>query len=200
MYRLHRGAERADRGIGQQVLGDIRQLHRHDVGAADAEAGEAARHAQRTLAEVAIGNRAFRKKQRRCLGRIARTALDELPESGAHAAFLTPASFTSWLAGLALMRRSVCSARSRTALRNAWSRPARYCGGQYCPMCWYQAEACRVKYGLERCGRASASRSALPAASSVFTWSGVVTAPTVMVAMPTSLRTQSEKGAWYMRP
>jgi hypothetical protein len=40
----------------------------------------------------------------------------------------------------------------------------------------------------------------LPEASSVFTWSGVVTAPTVMVAMPTSLRTQSEYGAWYMRP
>ena len=67
-------------------------------------------------------------------------------------------------------------------------------------MCWYQAEACSVKYGLARCGRASATRSALPAASSVFTWSGVVTAPTVMVAMPTSFLTQSENGAWYMRP
>ena len=29
---------------------------------------------------------------------------------------------------------------------------------------------------------------------------GVVTAPTVMVAMPTSFRTQSAYGAWYMRP
>ena len=48
-----------------------------------------------------------------------------------------------------------------------------------------------MKYGFARCGRASATRSALPAASRVLTWSGVVTAPTVMVAMPTSLRTQS---------
>ena len=39
-----------------------------------------------------------------------------------------------------------------------------------------------------------------PFADWVFTWSALVTAPTVMVAMPTSLRTQSEYGAWYMRP
>ena len=57
-----------------------------------------------------------------------------------------------------------------------------------------------MKYGLARCGRASATRSALPAASSVFTWSAVVTAPTVMVAIPTSFLTQSANGAWYMRP
>src|SRR3989454_6038375 len=61
-------------------------------------------------------------------------------------------------------------------------------------MCWYQAEAWSVKYGFARCGRASATRSALPEASSVLTWSGVVTAPTVMVAMPTSFLTQSENG------
>src|SRR6185436_10923331 len=121
----------------------------------------------------------------------------EFPERD-HATFF--ASLTSWLAGRALMRNSTCSARSRGALRNAWSRPERYCGGQCCPMCWYQAEACSVKYGLARCGRASATRSALPEASSVLTWSGVVTAPTVIVAMPTSFLTQSENGAWYMRP
>src|SRR6185295_15857671 len=121
----------------------------------------------------------------------------EFPERD-HAAFFE--SLTSWLAGRALMRSSVCSLRSRGALRNAWSRPERYCGGQCWPMCWYQAEACSVKYGLARCGRASATRSALPEASSVLTWSGVVTAPTVIVAMPTSLRTQSANGAWYMRP
>ena len=34
----------------------------------------------------------------------------------------------------------------------------------------------------------------------MLTWSGVVTAPTVMVAMPTSFLTQSENGAWYIRP
>src|SRR5690242_14612852 len=67
-------------------------------------------------------------------------------------------------------------------------------------MCWYHADACSVKYGFVRCGRASATRSAFPEASSVLIWSAVVTAPTVMVAMPTSLRTQSENGAWYMRP
>src|SRR5688572_5185369 len=121
----------------------------------------------------------------------------ELPE-GDHAAFLL--SLTSCVAGRERTRRSICSARSRGALRNAWSRPERYCGGQNCGRCWYQAEACSVKYGLARCGRASATRSALPEASSVLTWSAVVTAPTVMVAMPTSLRTQSENGAWYMRP
>ena len=29
---------------------------------------------------------------------------------------------------------------------------------------------------------------------------GVVTAPTVIVAIPTSFLTQSENGAWYIRP
>ena len=45
---------------------------------------------------------------------------------------------------------------------------------------------------------ASATRSAFPAASSMLAWSGVVTAPTVMVAMP-DLRflPQSAYGAWY---
>src|SRR5216684_1391516 len=62
-----------------------------------------------------------------------------------HAAFFTPTSLTSWLSGLARRRRSVCSARSRAARRKAWSRPARYCGGQHWLMCWYQAEACSVK-------------------------------------------------------
>src|SRR5437868_2472769 len=117
-----------------------------------------------------------------------------------HAAFFTPLSLTSWLSGRALMRRSFISTRSRAALRNAWSRPERYCGGQYWFMCWYQADACSVKYGFVRCGRASATRSALPAARSVLTWSGVVTAPTVIVAMPTSFRTQSAYDAWYIRP
>ena len=35
----------------------------------------------------------------------------------------------AWAFGLALRRSSVSSSRSRSLLRNSWSRPARYCRG-----------------------------------------------------------------------
>src|SRR5207247_215694 len=190
-----------------QVFGDLPRVADHAVTVADDGHGLAAGEGDGRLVSQADresfeGQMLVPERHARAPGEqaVAPAALAaEFPESD-HAAFFTPTSFTSWLSGRALMRRSLSSARSRTALRNAWSRPERYCGGQNCGMCWYQAEACSVKYGLARCGRARATRSALPAASSVLTWSGVVTAPTVMVAMPTSLRTQSAYGAWYMRP
>ena len=110
-------------------------------------------------------------------------------------------SFTSWLAGPRLEAQVLLlGALARRVAERLVAARRGTAAASTAPMCWYQAEACSVKYGLARCGRASATRSALPEASSVFTWSGVVTAPTVMVAMPTSLRTQSENGAWYMRP
>ena len=64
----------------------------------------------------------------------------------------------------------------------------------------YQAAAFRVKNGSTRCGRASATRSARPAATMVFTWSALVIAPTHIVASPASLRIWSENGVWNMRP
>src|ERR1051325_6867342 len=181
-----------------QVLGDLPGIAYHVFAGADDRNGLAARkrdrrlvaHAHRTGFEL---ERLVRERHPRAPGEqavapVVRAA--ELPEDD-HAALLTPGSTTSWLAGRALMRRSFSSARSRSALRNAWSRAVRYCCGQCCGTCWYQAEAWSVKYGLARCGRASATRSAFPEASRVLTWSGVVTAPTVMVAMPTSFLTQS---------
>ena len=97
--------------------------------------GETAGHAQCTIAELPVRYPRTFEKNRGGFGRIPGAALHQLPEGLAHAAFLTPVSFTSWLAGRALMRRSCCSARSRAALRYAWSRPERYCGGQNWPMC-----------------------------------------------------------------
>ena len=57
-----------------------------------------------------------------------------------------------------------------------------------------------VKNGSTRCGRASATRSARPAARIVLTWSGVVMLPTHIVATWASLRIWSENGVWNMRP
>ena len=105
-----------------------------------------------------------------------------------------------WPFGLALSLSSVRSARSRAELRKIWSRPGRYCGGQWMSVAPYQAAAFRVKDGSTRCGRASATRSARPAATMVLTWSAVVMAPTHIVASPASLRIWSENGVWNMRP
>ena len=49
-------------------------------------------------------------------------------------------------------------------------------------------------------GRASAQRSARPAAMIELTWSASKMLPTAMVAIPTSLRMRSENGVWNMRP
>src|SRR5437762_1270349 len=56
----------------------------------------------------------------------------------AYSASCASSTFTSWLAGRARSFVSMSSARSRSASRNAWSRPDRYCCGQCCGMCWYQ--------------------------------------------------------------
>src|SRR5262245_17556471 len=190
-----------------EVLGDLPGIAHHGLAVANHRHRLASRERDRRLVahahrpglegEALVHERHPRAPREQAVAPVVPAA--QFPEDD-HAALLPPSSPASWLAGRALMRRSFCSARSRAALRNAWSRPGRYCGGQYCGRCWYHAEAWSVKYGLARCGRASATRSALPAARSVFTWSGVVTAPTVMVAIPTSLRTQSAYGAWYIRP
>ena len=79
--------------------------------------------------EALVGERHARAPGEQAVAPVVPTL--ELPESD-HAAFLTTVSLTSWLAGRARRRRSICSARSRAALRNAWSRPVRYGGGQYC--------------------------------------------------------------------
>src|SRR5580704_5641788 len=100
------------------------------------------------------------------------------------------ACFQSWrcVFGLVLRRSSVSSSRSRRLLRKICSLPARYCGGQWTDEASYQAAARMVKAGSTRCGRASATRSARPAATTVFTWSAVVILPTHIVASPPSLR------------
>src|SRR5207247_2659173 len=130
-----------------QVLGDLPGVahdlvavadHGHRLAAREFDrrlVGEAQRLGGELQAFVLEGHaRAPRKKA------VAPLAFAlQLPESN-HAAFLT-----SWLSGRARRRSSVCSARSRTARGKAWSRPARYCGGQNWLMCWYQAEACSVK-------------------------------------------------------
>src|SRR2546426_749134 len=130
-----------------QVLGDLPGVAHDGFAVADDRHRPAARK----------GNRSLVRQADRLSGEIEALVLErhpraprkhavtplpfalQLPKSN-HAAFLT-----SWLSGLARRRRSVCSARSRAARRKAWSRPARYCGGQNWLMCWYQAEACSVK-------------------------------------------------------
>src|SRR3954452_22871368 len=106
----------------------------------------------------------------------------------------------AWVFGLALSFSSVSSSRSRSLLRNNWSRPARYCGGQAMAWAPYQAAAFIVNEGSTRCGRASATRSARPAAMMVLTWSAVVMAPTHIVAIPASFLIWSENGVWNIRP
>ena len=76
----------------------------------------------------------------------------------------------------------------------------KYCGGQGCSGTPYQAAARSVKFGSVRCGRASATRSARPAARMVLTWSAVVMLPTHIVATRASFRIWSEKGVWNIRP
>src|SRR3954471_11115547 len=97
-------------------------------------------HRLRLIREALMCERHARAPREEAIAPACLTA--QFPQSD-HAAFFV--SLTSWLAGRALMRSSVCSARSRGELRNAWSRPERYCGGQYCGMCWYHADACNVK-------------------------------------------------------
>src|SRR4051794_41867949 len=70
----------------------------------------------------------------------------------------------AWVFGLALSFSSVSSSRSRSLLRNNWSRPARYCGGQAMARAPYQAAAFIVNDGATRGGRARAPRAARPAA------------------------------------
>ena len=62
------------------------------------------------------------------------------------------------------------------------------------------AASVSVQAGLARCGRATAHRSARPAAMMLLTWSASLMAPTAMVAMPASCRTRSANGVWNMRP
>src|SRR5439155_18674147 len=129
-----------------QVLGDLPGVAHHGFAVADDRHRPAARKGNRSLVQQAYGlsreietlmlERHPRAPRKKALALLA-FAL-QLPESN-HAAFLT-----SWLSGRARRRRSVCSARSRAARRKAWSRPARYCGGQNWLMCCYLGEACSV--------------------------------------------------------
>ena len=63
-----------------------------------------------------------------------------------------------------------------------------------------RAASVSVQAGLARCGRATAHRSARPAAMMLLTWSASEIAPTAIVAMPARLRTLSLKGVCHMRP
>src|SRR6267143_6112238 len=114
--------------------------------------------------------------------------------------FVASAFSSARVFGLALIFRSSKSCRSRTLLRKICSLPGRYCGGQNTASAPYQAAALSVNDGSIKCGRASATRSARPAARMVLTWSDVVMLPTHMVATRASLRTCSENGVWNMRP
>src|SRR5437016_7054425 len=121
------------------------------------------------------------------------------PAYSAASGFVASALSSARVFGLPLILRSSKSCRSRTLLRNICSLPGTYCGGQAISAP-YQAAARIVNDGSTRCGRASATRSARPAARMVLTWSAVVMLPTHMVATRASLRTCSENGVWNIRP
>ena len=76
----------------------------------------------------------------------------------------------------------------------------RYGAGQSTGFQPMRAASVSVHAGLARCGRATAHRSARPAAMMLLTWSASLIAPTAIVAMPASLRTRSANGVWNMRP
>src|SRR5438874_8156411 len=115
----------------------------HRLAAGESDGGLVAHRDRRAVElEALVAQRHARAPGEQAVAAVALAG--ELPELD-HAAFFTPTSVTSWLAGRALMRRSLSSVRSRAALRYAWSRPDRYCAGQYWPACWYQADACSVK-------------------------------------------------------
>src|SRR3954466_14297549 len=85
------------------------------------------------------------------------------PAYSAASGFVASALSSARVFGLPLILRSSKSFRSRTLLRKICSLPGRYCGGQ-ATSAPYQAAARVVKDGSTRCGRASATRSARPAA------------------------------------
>src|SRR5262245_47420233 len=92
------------------------------------------------------------------------------------------------------------AAFSRWKLASICGLAVRYWRGQSTAVKPIFAASLSVHAGLARWGRATAHRSARPAAMMLLTWSASEIAPTAMVAMPTSLRMRSAKGVWYMRP
>ena len=80
----------------------------------------------------------------------------------------------------------------------SWPTGTASATGRPCSRSWPPPAS--VQEGLARCGRATAHRSARPAAMMLLTWSASEIAPTAMVGMPASLRMRSANGVWYMRP
>src|SRR5204862_265983 len=107
-----------------QVLGDLpRVAHdgfavpddRHRLAAGEREGLLVAhQHRMRFPRQALVLERHLRAPRVRAIAPAV--AALQFPELD-HAAFLTEDSFTSWLSGRALMRRSFCSCRSRGALR-----------------------------------------------------------------------------------
>src|SRR5690606_23020608 len=85
--------------------------------------------------------------------------------------------------------RPAASAAARARLFSYCERADRYCFGHSTPEKPIFAASCRTKDGSARCGRATAHRSARPAAITELAWSASEIAPTAMVATSTSLRT-----------
>src|SRR5215472_16945416 len=83
---------------------------------------------------------------------------------------------------------------ARARFLSSCSFPARYCLGHVMSGNPCLAASCTVQAGSARCGRATAHRSARPAAMIVFTWSPSKMLPTAMVRMPASLRILSANG------